>query len=201
MADEVDEEMLKFTLVHGSKKYPIELPIDGGEEPTVDDLADLAAQLTEVPRGSQRLIFKGQSLTQFSLPLSSLGLKKGSRVMLIGKKFDPLHEENMKAILAAEKKADDIEKRLTENLEELQGIEKGFLQPELVADALEKLTRKIKAVNEEFMKTLESLDALLIDPSLQQARGKKKSLVQRIQLLLDKVDTTSSRIESLKKNS
>ena len=30
----------------------------------------------------------------------------------------------MKAILAAEKKADDIEKRLTGNLEELQGIEK-----------------------------------------------------------------------------
>jgi len=38
--------------------------------------------------------------------------------------FDPLSEENMKAILAAEKKVDDIEKRLTENLEELQGIEK-----------------------------------------------------------------------------
>ena len=30
-----------------------------GEGPTVEDLADLAAQLTEVPRGSQRLIFKG----------------------------------------------------------------------------------------------------------------------------------------------
>ncbi len=40
-------------------------------------------------------------------------------------------------------------------------IKQGFLQPELVADALEKLTRKIKAVNEEFMKTLESLDALV----------------------------------------
>jgi len=30
----------------------------------------------------------------------------------------------MKAILATEKKADDIEKRLTEHLEELNGIEK-----------------------------------------------------------------------------
>ena len=38
--------------------------------------------------------------------------------------FDPLNDENMKAVLAAEKKVDDIEKRLTENLEELQGIEK-----------------------------------------------------------------------------
>ena len=38
--------------------------------------------------------------------------------------FDPLDEENMKVILAAEKNADDIEKRLTENIEEVQGIEK-----------------------------------------------------------------------------
>ena len=30
----------------------------------------------------------------------------------------------MKAVLAAEKKTDDIEKRLTENVEELQGVEK-----------------------------------------------------------------------------
>ena len=39
-------------------------------------------------------------------------------------KFNPLEEENMKAVLAAEKKTDDIEKRLTENVEELQGVEK-----------------------------------------------------------------------------
>ncbi|XP_068719106.1 BAG family molecular chaperone regulator 1-like [Montipora capricornis] len=143
----------------------------------------------------------GQSLTDLPQPLKLLGVKKGSRIMLLGKKFDPLNEENMKAILAAERKGDDIEKRLTENLEELQGIEKGFLQPELVTQALDKLSRRLQGVSEDFMKTLESLDALLIDPNLQQARGKKKSLVQRIQLLLDRTDGTSARIESLKKNS
>ena len=43
----------------GSRKYPVELLIkeDGG--PTVEDLANFAAQVAEVPRGSQRLIFKG----------------------------------------------------------------------------------------------------------------------------------------------
>ncbi|XP_068749636.1 BAG family molecular chaperone regulator 1-like [Montipora capricornis] len=203
MADGNDEDILKFTLIHGAKKYPVELPMEGsdGEGPTVEDLANLAALLTEVPRGSQRLIFKGQSLTDLPQPLKLLGVKKGSRIMLIGKKFDPLNEENMKAILAAERKVDDIEKRLTENLEELQGIEKGFLQPELVTQALDKLSRRLQGVSEDFMKTLESLDALLIDPNLQQARGKKKSLVQRIQLLLDRTDGTSARIESLKKTS
>ena len=45
--------------VLGSRKYPVELLIkeDGG--PTVEDLANIAAQVAEVPRGSQRLIFKG----------------------------------------------------------------------------------------------------------------------------------------------
>lgn len=43
----------------GSKKYPVELAVDEG--PTVGDLANLAAELAEVPRGSQRLIFKGTS--------------------------------------------------------------------------------------------------------------------------------------------
>lgn len=45
--------------VLGSKKYPVELLVkeDGG--PTVEDLANFAAQVAEVPRGSQRLIFKG----------------------------------------------------------------------------------------------------------------------------------------------
>ena len=51
----------RFMLLLDAKKYPVELPIEGsnGEGPTVEDLANLAAQLTEVPRGSQRLIFKG----------------------------------------------------------------------------------------------------------------------------------------------
>ena len=50
-----------FTLLLDAKKYPVELPMEGsdGEGPTVEDLANLAAQLTEVPCGSQRLIFKG----------------------------------------------------------------------------------------------------------------------------------------------
>ena len=50
-----------FTLLLGAKKHPVELPMEGsdGEGPTVEDLANLAAELTEVPHGSQRLIFKG----------------------------------------------------------------------------------------------------------------------------------------------
>ncbi|XP_073255228.1 BAG family molecular chaperone regulator 1-like [Porites lutea] len=193
-----DDEVLQLTLVHGSRKYPVELLTkkDGG--PTVEDLANIAAQVAEVPRGYQRLIFKGQSLTEFAKPLMTFGIKKGSKVMLIGKKFDPLEEENMKKILATEKMADNIEKRLTEHQEEVSGIEKGYLQAELIPKALEKLSRKLKGINEEFMKTLESLDALIIDASLQQAKGKKKSLIQRIQVLLDKTDETSSKIESLR---
>ena len=37
----------------------------------------------------------------------------------------------------------------------------GFLQTELVNQTLDKLTRKIQGITEDFMKTLESLDSLV----------------------------------------
>lgn len=44
----------------GPNKYPVTFSLSDGENgPTVEDLANLAARLTEVPPSSQRLIFKG----------------------------------------------------------------------------------------------------------------------------------------------
>ncbi|XP_015776544.1 PREDICTED: BAG family molecular chaperone regulator 1-like isoform X2 [Acropora digitifera] len=155
-----DISSLQFTLIHGPNKYPVTFSLSDGENgPTVEDLANLAARLTEVPPSSQRLIFKGQSLTDLKQPLVALGLKNRCKVLLIGKK--------------------------------------GFLQPELVEQSLKKLTKTLKGISEEFMTSLESLDSLVIDPSIIQAKGKRKSLVQHIQLLLDKTDEASSKIESL----
>ncbi|XP_015776543.1 PREDICTED: BAG family molecular chaperone regulator 1-like isoform X1 [Acropora digitifera] len=193
-----DISSLQFTLIHGPNKYPVTFSLSDGENgPTVEDLANLAARLTEVPPSSQRLIFKGQSLTDLKQPLVALGLKNRCKVLLIGKKFDPLEEENMKRILGTEKKIGEVEKKLNASLDELGGIEKGFLQPELVEQSLKKLTKTLKGISEEFMTSLESLDSLVIDPSIIQAKGKRKSLVQHIQLLLDKTDEASSKIESL----
>ena len=39
--------------------------------------------------------------------------------------------------------------------------QQGFLQTELVNQTLDKLTRKIQGITEDFMKTLESLDSLV----------------------------------------
>lgn len=88
----------------------------------------------------------GQSLTDLKQPLVALGLKNRCKVLLIGKKvslcrskiniqsttvigffswqFDPLEEENMKRILATEKKIGEVEKKLNASLDELGGIEK-----------------------------------------------------------------------------
>ena len=79
-----DISSLQFTLIHGktsevlfhlicghflnfgynfvgSNKYPVKFsPSHGENSPTVEDLANLAARLTQVPPSSQRLIFKGR---------------------------------------------------------------------------------------------------------------------------------------------
>ena len=52
--------ILLLLLLQGAKKYPVELPMsDMNDHLTVEDLAKLARQLTEVPLNSQKLIFKG----------------------------------------------------------------------------------------------------------------------------------------------
>ena len=48
----------------GPNKHPVKFSLnDGDNGPTVEDLANLAARLTEVPPSSQRLIFKGSLYT------------------------------------------------------------------------------------------------------------------------------------------
>ena len=69
---------MSYNVTSGSKKFSVELPVnDRDKGPTVEDLANLAVQLAEVPRESQRLIFKGtqvyklgKCVNQASLPFT-----------------------------------------------------------------------------------------------------------------------------------
>ena len=70
--------------VLGSRKYPVELLIKEDCGPTVEDLANFAAQVAEVPRGSQRLIFKGSLfLVRFTYNPIHLLCIRGSTLFIL----------------------------------------------------------------------------------------------------------------------
>lgn len=55
-----------YLFLSGSNKHPVKIPINKDEDPTVEQLAQIAENLTHVPVNSQRLIYKGNQCHTFN---------------------------------------------------------------------------------------------------------------------------------------
>ena len=82
--------------------------------------------------------------------------------MVLGKKFDPASDESYKQLVSVESKAVTAEKKVTEIAVELDDIDKGHLDKNLHQEAHKTLQKRVKSLNEELQKLLESLDCLNI---------------------------------------
>ncbi|XP_032243262.2 BAG family molecular chaperone regulator 1 [Nematostella vectensis] len=190
---------LKITIVHDSKKHSVCLPYCDDKPLCVSDIEQAAQQVTQVPQCSQKLIFKGKSLTNRNQTLESLGIKKGSRIMVLGKKYDPEADDNMKAIRSVEQQVGELKSRLDQLNAELDGISKGFLESDLIGPAVTKVHKQIKGLTEALMKELLTLDSLSLDSSSQGIKGKRKTVVTRIQTIIDQADASSTVCDKLLK--
>ncbi|XP_018123157.1 BAG family molecular chaperone regulator 1 isoform X2 [Xenopus laevis] len=151
-------------------------------------------QVTGVPLHSQKLICKGKSLKEMEQTLSALGVKNGFRIMLIGKKNCPEEESELKKLKDLEKSVEQMATKLEDVNKELSGIQKGFLNKSLQAEALIKLDKRIKTTVEQFMKILEGIDAMTMPENFCDCRLKRKGLVKKVQGLLAQCDTVEGNI-------
>ncbi|KPP74660.1 BAG family molecular chaperone regulator 1-like [Scleropages formosus] len=92
--------------------------------------------------------------------LSSLGVKQGSKLMMIGKRNSPEEEAELKKLKDIEKSVEQMAKKLEKVDGELMGLKNGFLAKDLQAQALSKLDQRVKGAAEQFMKLLEQMDAM-----------------------------------------
>ncbi|CAH2283860.1 BAG family molecular chaperone regulator 1 isoform X1 [Pelobates cultripes] len=186
---------LAVTLTHGSEKHKLQLVgQEENDEPTVQDMALSVEQVTGVPIASQKLIFKGKSLKEMEQTLSSLGIKNGCKVMLIGKKNCPEEDSELKKLRDLEKSVEQMATKLDDVNKELSGIQKGFLNKTLQVEALGKLDKRIKSTVEQFMKILEQIDAMTMPDNFSDCRMKRKGLVKKVQGLLAQCDTVEGNI-------
>ncbi|XP_057714116.1 BAG family molecular chaperone regulator 1 [Corythoichthys intestinalis] len=182
-------EAISVTVTYGSSKHRITVTSqEDGKSPTVKDLSDCLTQLTGVPPGSQKLIFKGKSLKDLEQTLSSHGIKDGSKLMMIGKRNSPEEEAELKKLKEIEKSVEQTAKKLEKVDGELTGLKNGFLAKDLQADALGKLDHRVKVAAEQFMKILEQIDALSVPENFNDCRMKKKGLVKTVQDFLAQCD-------------
>ncbi|XP_014668102.1 PREDICTED: BAG family molecular chaperone regulator 1-like isoform X2 [Priapulus caudatus] len=179
----------------GAKKHVIELDLAS----SVEDFAALVERATDVPVASQKLIFKGKTLQSVNT-LEASGVCDGSKIMLIGRKHAAEEEMQMKEVEKVEKEVDVAEKQLLELGKEIDGIEKGWLEGMQKREALGKLSKRAAVATEQFMRRLVKLDALEIGAEHKSARLRRKSLVVRLQKLLQKCDQGEERLQRLLSN-
>lgn len=98
--------------VPGTDKHDAEIQ-DGCK--LIDLMKDIEL-MTGVPVGGQKLILNGKSLTSLDREksLDELRFKEGSKVMVLGKKFDPQSDELYKAIVAVQEKSFALAKKFAE---------------------------------------------------------------------------------------
>ena len=165
-------------------------------------LTDLMAEvetLTQVPATGQKLILNGKSLTSQdkSKSLADLKVFDGAKIMVLGRRYDPEADEMYKKVAEVDRKAEEVEKRLAEVKVELADYEKGYVPQEHKEKALKGLSRRCKSGTEEFMRQLETLDSFSMSEAQNEARSKRKTVINSINAKLDKNDALSQKIDAL----
>ena len=105
-------QLNRYVHTAGTDKLVAEM----SESSKVLDLMKEVELRTGVPMSGQKLILNGKSLTSLDRDktLAELHFKDGSKVMVLGKKFDPQSDELYKAIVAVQQKSIDLGKKLAE---------------------------------------------------------------------------------------
>jgi len=179
-------------IVHESKKYKFELP---GLHCSLSDLSEVAYELTQVPSSRQRLIYKGKSLADTQKSLSECGIRNGAKIMLIGKKSDPVEEKLIQSIGRIEKEVDVTLERVLKAEKDFSSLQQGYLTKDQSGETVHNLEKSLKFDDEKLMKCLENLDCMDIDMTCQEAKAKRRNLIKRIQKLQDDIDALESKLK------
>jgi len=184
---------MELTLLVGAKR--IGIIID--EHSQVNNLMEIVAEQTKIKKINQKLIFKGVSLTtQPDRLLSEFGIKSGSKVMVVGKRYDSEEEAALstfngiaKAVTTLSKETDGLEKQT-------KSIKDGFLQKKYQLEAFEKIKTDLNKISHTLMKNLETIDSMPLSTEFKDAKTKRKVVVDEVQKLMDRCDAITESLES-----
>ena len=126
--------------------------------------------------------------------------------MVLGKKFDPMSDENYKQLVTLENKAKTAEKKVADIATEISDIDNGHLDKNLHQEAFKSLQKRVNGLNEELQKMLESLDGFQLNEdqlgkwphsfqffvwvskkNVSEAKIKRKSIATMINKVMDKM--------------
>ena len=82
----------------------------------LSDLMEEAEKITGVPSSSQKLIINGRALTSLDhpKPISECRIQDGSKIMVLGKKYDPSTDLMYQEVIKVEQRIIENQKKLSE---------------------------------------------------------------------------------------
>lgn len=190
----------RITVIHGSSKYEISLGDSthlGSKK--LRDLAKAVYNVSGIPAHKQKLIYRGKTISKENPEtfLTSMGVNPKSKIMLIGKRVDEMEQQILQTISKCQRQSDELLQIFNDIVADVSGIEKGFLPPAKVKEALPKLTKRLKVNSESFMTVIETLDNLEMEGEFKEARGQRKSLINLINGYLTKCDHMEETLNTL----
>ena len=106
-------EDITIQLVHGRTKHMVDI----NPMYTLRSLMVKVEELTGIPQSGQKLICQGQTLTSHDPDNTYLHLHKlvhGSKIMVLGRKVNPEHDEAYQKIVEIEKRTLEITQKFIE---------------------------------------------------------------------------------------
>ena len=183
---------MELTILVGAKKHVLTL----GESCIVRELMETVAEKSQIKEINQKLIFKGVTLTKEpDKLLSEFGIKSGSKIMVIGKRYDSEEEAALITFQDMEKSVTKITRHMEDLKKQSDSVLNGFLQKQYKTEALEKINKEIQQFLFTLTKHLETIDSMTLSVDFKDAKIKRKSVVDKIQDAMDKCEATSELIE------
>ena len=151
--------------------------------------------------------FQGKTLSDRSQRLDTVGLKSGAKLMLIGKKFCPEEEAAFRQLDDLKSQCQTLATKLDEHQTDFENVSGGFLSQELVPQRLEQLRKNVLTVSEQGMKVLTSIDAIRLGEETDAVKAesvknefktRRKTLVDRVNSLMDSAETLLGKVEEMK---
>ncbi|XP_076056462.1 BAG family molecular chaperone regulator 1-like isoform X2 [Oratosquilla oratoria] len=189
----MEEQEYRILICQGSERHQVAVR----QSMTVRDLSKIIEDRLSVLQSGQKIIHRGKTLTCLDDTLGSCRIYPDDKVLVLGRKFDPESDEMFQAVAKVDASVNNAEKKFVEIVSEVNGIKLGYLAPELHKEAKAKLSKRLLGVTEELMRMLEELDGLSIQEDHSAARQKRKTVVKRIQQLMDRTDQVQDNVKQL----
>lgn len=176
-----------ITLLHARRTHKIAL------EDTIEKLQLKIEEATQVPPSGQTLLQGGRKIKTDVVDAdpASVGLKGQSKVMLIGRVPNNPTQSLLRSLRA---EAEEASAALADVEEAVARHRRGFLDRGKRTEALRRDATGVVGVEERCMRVLEKVD------EVHGCRPERRTVVQRVQEVLARVDAAKEEIERVEKD-